>query len=101
MQMLLLTNQPVVPRATPIFLLTPGTHTSGTDFHLKKHSNQRGDFVDSVLRVRCTSIAKMVNVGKMQERLKVSLAFVGRLRPGLCPLVGTRIGSLCWFLASV
>ncbi|KAH9562610.1 hypothetical protein CY35_05G081400 [Sphagnum magellanicum] len=42
----------------------------GTDFLLKKHSNQRGGFTDTVLRVRSASIIKMVNTGHRQERLR-------------------------------
>lgn len=44
---------------------------SGTDFSLKKHSNQRGGLVDTVLRVRSASIVKMVNIGHRQERRRV------------------------------
>ncbi|XP_024368115.1 uncharacterized protein [Physcomitrium patens] len=40
----------------------------GTDFTLKKHSNQRGGLVDTVLRVRSASLTKMVNIGNRQER---------------------------------
>lgn len=43
----------------------------GTDFSLKKHSNQRGGLVDTVLRVRSASIVKMVNIGHRQERRRM------------------------------
>ncbi|CAM6077021.1 unnamed protein product [Sphagnum tenellum] len=42
----------------------------GTDFLLKKHSNQRGGFTNTVIRVRSASIIKMVNTGHRQERLR-------------------------------
>lgn len=44
---------------------------SGTDFTVKKHSNQRGGLVDAVLRVRSASLVKMVNIGHRQERRRV------------------------------
>lgn len=47
------------------------TTLSGTDFTLKKHSNQRGGLVDTVLRVRSASLVKMVNIGHRQERRRV------------------------------
>jgi DnaJ family protein C protein 13 len=46
----------------------------GTDFVLKKHSNQRGGLTDTVLRVRSTSIIKMVNTGHRQERRRMKAA---------------------------
>lgn len=44
---------------------------AGVDFPLKKHSNQRGGLVDTVLRVRCASIVKMITTGVRQEHRKV------------------------------
>lgn len=43
----------------------------GTDFTVKKHSNQRGGLVDAVLRVRSASLVKMVNIGHRQERRRM------------------------------
>jgi hypothetical protein len=56
----------------------------GTDFLLKKHSNQRGGFTDTVLRVRSASIIKMVNTGHRQERLR-RVSFFRFLLPISCP----------------
>lgn len=47
------------------------TCTSGTDFNVKKHSNRAGTFVDVVLRLRSTSLVKMVTAGVRHERRKV------------------------------
>ena len=44
---------------------------TGVDFPLKKHSHQRAGLIDTVLRVRCTSIVKMISAGIRQERRKV------------------------------
>lgn len=48
--------------------------SSGIDFPLKKHSHQHGGLVDTVLRVRCASIVKMINTGVRQERRKINPA---------------------------
>ncbi len=56
----------------------------GTDFLLKKHSNQRGGFTDTVLRVRSASIIKMVNTGHRQERLR-RVSFFRFFLPISCP----------------
>ena len=45
---------------------------AGTDFNAKKHSNRAGAFVDVVLRLRSTSLVKMVAAGVRHERRKVS-----------------------------
>lgn len=45
----------------------------GTDYFLKKHSNQRGGFGDAVMRVRNASIVKMVNIGRRSDH-QVSMA---------------------------
>eukprot|EP00271_Cylindrocystis_brebissonii_P009775 TRINITY_DN2501_c0_g1_i2.p1 TRINITY_DN2501_c0_g1~~TRINITY_DN2501_c0_g1_i2.p1 ORF type:complete len:1658 (+),score=386.93 TRINITY_DN2501_c0_g1_i2:98-5071(+) len=44
----------------------------GTDFNVKKHSNRAGAFVDVVLRLRSTSLVKMVAAGVRHERRKAS-----------------------------
>ncbi len=56
----------------------------GTDFVLKKHSNQRGGLTDTVLRVRSTSIIKMVNTGHRQERRRVSRDLAALWREQMC-----------------
>ncbi|MCO5565126.1 hypothetical protein L7F22_018797 [Adiantum nelumboides] len=48
--------------------------SSGIDFPLKKHSHQRGGLVDTVLRVRSTSIVKMISTGIRNERRKINPA---------------------------
>jgi hypothetical protein len=63
----------------------------GTDFLLKKHSNQRGGFTDTVLRVRSASIIKMVNTGHRQERLR-RVSFSRFFFPISCPFF------FCFFL---
>jgi len=63
----------------------------GTDFLLKKHSNQRGGFTDTVLRVRSASIIKMVNTGHRQERLR-RVSFFRFFFPISCPFF------FCFFL---
>ena len=51
--------------------VNPGA--SGTDYNIKKHSNRAGGFVDVVLRLRSTSIVKMIAAGVKHERCKVLL----------------------------
>ncbi|XP_057836865.1 uncharacterized protein LOC131047061 isoform X1 [Cryptomeria japonica] len=46
----------------------------GTDYILKKHSNQRGGLTEMIFRVRSASIVKMMSIGVRQERRKVSPA---------------------------
>ena len=48
---------------------------SGTDYNLKKHSNRAGGFVDVVLRLRSTSLVKMIAAGVKHERRKVLVPF--------------------------
>lgn len=44
----------------------------GTDYFLKKHSNQQGGLIDTIFRVRSASIVKMMSIGVKQERRKVT-----------------------------
>jgi hypothetical protein len=58
------------------FVVDPGfIFLSGTDFILKKHSNQRGGLMDTVFRVRSASLVKMVYIGHSRERPRVSTNF--------------------------
>ncbi len=69
----------------------------GTDFLLKKHSNQRGRFTDTVLRVRSASIIKMVNTGHRQERLR-RVSFFRFFLPISCPFFSCFfLGCCCCF----
>ena len=56
-----------------------GSAAPGTDYNMKKHSNRAGGFVDVVLRLRSTSLVKMIAAGVKHERRKV-------LPPFPCPM---------------